>query len=434
MLFIVQVTRRIVLKQKNAQNNNLKDMKITWDKNLVNQLIGEFPIKQSVIKEIVNDGHGSLNRGEIRRIYERLSDYSDFFGLPTWSLLTEDSCKEVMPNVKEDMDKNIDPYRISDLEEILNYIALQSEGLKLQSDDRTHVSLIVDKLKEILERHERWSESWRVILSLNKNQLIEKNKYEWNGNLLFTYNNEIIYRGTLRFYKKSIKGSTPKLNDCLKTSWFFIKKMIPSAQKPRLILSIVDDISSEIFNCRQPHISMNTENDAEMLFSWNNNFKKTVITLPDLTSNFRDRMSYLNSISIYTVFKMNELFYQRESEGARSPEEDKSSINQAIDISPRISTLDYLLINGYINEGDQILFKNGEDSSSYEVAEIIIAYNKTMLLWRGVIYHFTTLTNKLLCKRISETLPNYCAKYWYIPGRQYSLFELANFVKMIHKF
>lgn len=62
--------------------------------------------------------------------------------------------------------------------------------------------------------------------------------------------------------------------------------MIPSANKPRLILSIVDDISTEIFSCKQPNISINTENDDEMLFSWNSNFEEKVISIPDLASNF----------------------------------------------------------------------------------------------------------------------------------------------------
>jgi len=41
--------------------------------------------------------------------------------------------------------------------------------------------------------------------------------------------------------------------------------MIPTANKPRLILSIVDDISTEIYGCQQPDISINTENDDEIL-------------------------------------------------------------------------------------------------------------------------------------------------------------------------
>lgn len=436
MQVLVQVYRRIVLRKKNEQQKSLQEMKTSWDKNLVDQLIDEFPIKLKELRALMRDKHGILNRNIIIQKYGNLLKYSDIFGLPVWALIKEETVEEVMPSVKDEIDKNIQPFRVCDLEEILNYISVQTETLTLSNDDRTHVSLMVDTLKNILKRHERWSETWRMLLSINKDQLKKHKDYNYTCNLLFTYNSEVIYRGTLRFYKKPLKDSTKPLSlkDSFKTSWFFIKKMVPSAKKPRLILSIVDDISTEIFDCQQPNISLNTENDNEMLFCWNTNYKKTGITIPDLTSNFRDRMRNLNKISAVTVFNINEFFYRNEFEQTRSLEEDTSSKNQTMDTSSRIRTLDFLLINGYINSGDCILFKDGEDSYNDEFAEIIIANNKTMLLWRGDIYHFTILTNNLLVNRLIETPPNYCAKYWYLPGRQYSLYQLANFVKMIHKF
>jgi hypothetical protein len=437
MLVLVQVYRRIVLIRKDEKNKNLKEIKTSWDHNLVKQLIREATFNHDDIKKIMIDDHGVMNRKVIRKKYKDLEQYSDLFGLPVWALMSEDTAQEVMRSVKGDLDKNVKPFRISDLEETLNYISVQTNGLSLNRDNKTIVQLIVDILKKILKRHERWSETWQVLFSLNRDQLKKRNDYEWICNLLFTYNSETIYRGTLRFYQKSLT-KLPEvpliMSDSFITSWFFVKKIIPATNKPRLILSIVDDISTEVFGCQQPHISMNTENDDEMLFCWNPNFKENVINIPDLTSNFRERMRQFNSISMYKTFQLNEHFYCNEPDLTRGFDNDISSEKQTFDSSSRISTLDYLLINGYINEGDQLLFKNGEDSSDYEVAEVIIAYKKTMLLWRGDIYYFTTLTNELLSNGLKETTPNYCAKYWYLPDRQYSLYELANFIKMINKF
>ncbi|MFD2511267.1 hypothetical protein [Halalkalibacter alkalisediminis] len=378
-----------------------------------------------------------MNRKVIKQKYGRLLENSDLFGLPVWSIMTEETSQEVMPIVKEDLDKNIPPYRISDLEEILNYISDQSGGITSLSDgDKKHIELLVDTFKKILHRHERWSKEWRVLLSLNQEQIKEQNNYYWICNLLFTYNNEIIYRGTLRFYKKSLTHFShlpPDTKDSFITSWFFIKKMIPSADKPRLILSIVDDISTEIFTSQQPHISINTENDSEMLFSWNSSFEKKVISIPDLSSNFRARMRDLNAVSSLKVFNMNGYFYSNDLDWTRS-EENNSNDEQTFKGTRIYNTFDYLLKNCYIKNGDYILFKNGEDPSCYEFAEIIIPKKKAMLLWKGDIYHFTNLTKKLLNNQFIETTPNYCAKFWYLPNRQYSLYELANFIKMFHKF
>ncbi|MEW9052856.1 MAG: hypothetical protein AB2392_16975 [Neobacillus sp.] len=425
------------MRQNNNQNKDLQEIKIRWDHNLVKQLMKEATFNHEDIKKIMIDDHGVVNRKVIKKKYKDLEQYGDLFGLPVWALMSEDTAQEVMRSVKDDLDKYIQPFRISDLEETLNYISEQTESLSLGKDNRTHVQLIVETLKKILERHERWSNTWQVLFSLNRDRLKEPKDYEWICNLLFTYNCEVIYRGTLRFYQKSLTDLPEKpLNmiDSFKTSWFFVKKIIPAANKPRLILSIVDDISTEIFGCQQPNISMSTENEDEMLFSWNPNFKEKVITLPDLTSNFRDRMRNLNKISKYTVFNINEFFYRNEFEQTRSLVEDTTSKNQTMDNYSRVPTLDFLLINGYINSGDHILFKNRDGYSDYEAAEIIITNNRTMLLWRGDIYYLTTLTNNLLSNRHKETPPNYCAKYWYFPGRQHSLYEIANFIKMIYKF
>jgi hypothetical protein len=433
----VQIYRRIVLKQRNEKNKDLKEIRTSWDHNLVKQLIKEAIFNHEDLKKIMINGHGVINRKVIRKKYKDLEEYSDLFGLPVWALMSEDTSQEVMRSVKDDIDNIIKPVRISDLEETLNYISVQTEGLSLSRDNKTIVKGIVDILKKILKRHERWSKTWQVLFSLNRDRLKERDDYEWICNLLFTYNSETIYRGTLRFYQKSLTNLPAKpsiMSDSFITSWFFVKRMIPVTNKPRLILSIVDDISTEVFGCQQPYISINTENEDEMLFGWSTNFRKKVINIPDLTSNFRERMREFNSISMYKTFQLNEYFYCSEPDLTIGFDSDKSREKQTFDSSSRISTLDYLMINGYINEGDQVLFKKGDGSSNYEIAEVIIADKKTMLLWRGDIYYFTNLTDILLSNGLKEITPNYCAKYWYLPDRQYSLYELANFIKMINKF
>lgn len=57
---------------------------------------------------MLND-HGILNRKIIKQKYGRLREYSDIFGLPVWALMTEDTTKEVMPSVKNELDRNIPP-------------------------------------------------------------------------------------------------------------------------------------------------------------------------------------------------------------------------------------------------------------------------------------------------------------------------------------
>lgn len=131
---------------------------------------------------------------------------------------------------------------------------------------------------------------------------------------------------------------------------------------------------------------------------------------------------------------MNEQFYYNEFELDTSFEADKSSGNPTFDGSSRIyNTLEFLLKSGFIEDGDRIIFKNEKDPSDFEFAEIIIPYKKPMLLWKGDFYPFTTLTKKLLLKHHIEITPRYCTKYWYLPDSQYSLYELTNFIKMIHK-
>ena len=234
------------------QKKDLKDIKTSWDRKLIKQLMSEMSITDDDIKKIMLNFHGIVNRNIIVKKYDELLKYSDLSGLPVWSLMKEETAQEVIPSVKDEMDKMITPYRISDLEEILNYISVQTNGLTLRKDDRTHVKLIVETLKNILGRHERFSETWKVLFSQNQIQLKGSDDYDSIFNLLFTYNNEIIYRGTLRFYKKSLKNLNDKplnLNDSFMTSWFFIKKMIPTANKPRIILSIVDEIGRA--SCRE---------------------------------------------------------------------------------------------------------------------------------------------------------------------------------------
>jgi hypothetical protein len=427
------------LRQKNDnRRKGLDEIKTSWDKNLVDQLIKETPFNQADIKEIMRDTHGIINHKKITQRYELLREYSDILGLPVWAVMTKDSSQEVMKGINEEIDKNIAPYRVSDLGEILTYISEQANGVTALDDgDKKHVEIIVSTLRNILHRYERWSKEWRLIFSTSRDHIKKDNNHNWICNLLFMYNTEIIYRGTLRFYKKSLTHWTtkpPYIKDSFTTTWFFVKKMIPSAKKPRLILSIIDDISTEIFSCEQPHISLNTENDDEMLLSWNSNFEKKVVLLPDLASNFHDQMRDLNSISMYATFNINEQYYHNEIDVTKSFDENESSRKQIFDGTTRnFNTLEYLLRNGFIKDGDQIVFKNGEDPSFFEYAEILIPYRKPMLLWNGDIHHFSTLTKELLSKQHMEIDPNYCAKYWYLPGRQYSLYELVNYIKMISK-
>ncbi|MDQ0917548.1 hypothetical protein [Paenibacillus sp. V4I5] len=438
-------------------NSELQDQTISWDKQLLSSLIEKTRLRQAdLIKIMGDDEDRGIARGSkaTKHKYSKLRDYGDLLGVPPWVLMTEKAEKEIMGIVDKELEQNIiQSYRVSDLGEVLEFLDKSTEELHdndMEESEKEQLPFLIQSLLNILQKHEKWNVKWETISSANYDRIKLDTDHDWICNLLFIYDNEEVFRGTIRFFKKHLSnksfGSGKKKYDDIVSIWLFAKKLISSAKKPRLLISILDDISSNFFSCHHPHLTLHSENEESILFSWNSIFTEKVIRIPELTSNFRERVKNINAISDTAIYNINKYFFQSNDANFIKPEINQPTnqiVTKIYQIDPnlkqdlKLNSLTFLVIRGYLKHYDKIILKieNELNVSDDFVAHIFIDNSMVKVCWEkdDELYSLTSLTKIIFEMYNIDKNPRYATQYWYPYDSQDSIYELATARKKIEK-